>query len=294
MGQSDPVTILSDVHYGHPGSRVRAAAELDPIFEQSRLVVFNGDTVEQREPHMREAAARRLDELRARAAKRDCEVLFLTGNHDPAASDRHHLDLCGGVLLVTHGDILFETITPWAPNSHQLRQEYIRLVSELDLDETEIFERQLYASKQVSLMIGYRMPRVPPNRLGQLLIVLRELWPPSRPLRIIRTWIQSPRCAFKMLDRFRPKAGVVVFGHTHYPGVWTEAGSGRMAVNTGSFTPPLGAMCVQVYGDQHDPAARLVTRRIRRGKRGWTLSDAMRVIPTKPLPAVSTAHLGLA
>ncbi len=294
MAKTDPITILSDVHYGHPGSRVREAAELDPIFEQSRLVVFNGDTVEQREPQMRDLAARRLHELRIRAEKRGCEVLFITGNHDPAVSERHHLDLCGGALLVTHGDILFEAITPWASNSQQLKQEYTRLLNELDLDETEIFERQLSATKQASLMVGYRVPPLPANRLGQLLIVLREFWPPTRPLRIIRSWIESPRCAFSILEHYRPKARMIIFGHTHYPGVWTDGKTGRKAINTGSFIPPLGPLSVQLDDDTHTSGTRIVARWLKRHKYGWTFANSSRVIETVKPPTVSVAHLGLA
>lgn len=262
MAYGRPVTIISDVHYGYPGSRIRKPSNLAPIFEQSRLVIFNGDTVEQREPEQRNRSPHLLDELTCEAARHGCETRFLTGNHDPAASECHHADLCDGALLVTHGDVLFDTITPWASGSGKLRREYFRVLDELSLDETELFERHLRASKQVSLVIAYRTPSVPPNKIGRALLVLREVWPPHRPLRIIKAWIDAPAQAFKTLDRFRPEARVIAYGHVHFPGLWRDD-RGRVAVNTGSFTPPFGASALQIDNGE------LVYRKLKRGKTAY-------------------------
>jgi exonuclease SbcD len=273
MADSRPVTIISDIHYGYAGSRVSRPAQLAPIFEASSLVICNGDTTEQREEASRRISGALLDELRSEAARYGCDMQFITGNHDPAASDTHHLDMCDGHVLVTHGDVLFDSITPWSSNSRYLKREYSRLLDELSLDETGFFERHLLANKQVSLMIAYRPPRVPANRLGHAMLVLSELWPFYRPLQIIKAWIDAPKEAFRAIDRFRPNAQIIVFGHVHFPGVWIDA-RGRYAVNTGSFTPPLGAAAFQI----HENEARY--RTLKRMKRDvYHFTDAGRPIP---------------
>ncbi len=283
MDTERPITILSDLHYGFGGSHIASPAQLAPIFAESSLVIFNGDTVEQRAPEYRRRSWPLLDALRCEAARHSCEVRLLSGNHDPAASDTHHLDLCDGAVLVTHGDILFESITPWSPDSEEMGKEYRRLLSELSLDEAGFLERHLLANKQASLMVAYQIPRIPANRLGRLMTVLSQLWPITRPLQILKAWADTPRLAFQTLDRYRPGAQVIVFGHVHFPGIWSDSRS-RWAMNTGSFTPPLGAAAVQITSGRT-----VVFRRVRRSHRKlYHLEKPERIVELRDQPAAAT------
>jgi hypothetical protein len=47
------------------------------------------------------------------------------------------------------------------------------------------------------------------------------------------------------VERFRPQAQVVVFGHFHRAGVWRHRG--RLLINTGSFMPPGSPTCVDFH-----------------------------------------------
>ena len=54
----------------------------------------------------------------------------------------------------------------------------------------------------------------------------------------------SPRTAATMATKYHPSARFVIFGHIHHPGVWTKHAP-HVVINTGSFTPPRGALMVE-------------------------------------------------
>ncbi len=264
-----PTLIVSDVHIGFCGSLVRSPQDLAPLFDSSRRVVFNGDTVEQRDPTLRDESFAILDALRNEASRYGCEAVFLTGNHDPVASEHHHLDLFDRAMLVTHGDVLYSSITPWSANSQHLEQAHERLLEDLSFSEYELLERHLRASKQVSLMVSYRPSRIRRGVPGLAAALVRECWPPLKPLNILRVWRDASTHAFDTLDRFRPETRFIVFGHIHFPGIWHDD-AGRTAINTGSFTPLFGPRAVMLEED----SLSVVTLRRRRG----------RFYPAKPHP----------
>lgn len=93
--------VLSDVHAGGPGTRVRSAEQLALLFDGFDRIIYNGDCAEfcwrliPRPPH------EWVDALRSVASRDGREVIWIRGNHDLPAGGAH-LFQDGGVLY-THG-----------------------------------------------------------------------------------------------------------------------------------------------------------------------------------------------
>ena len=83
-------------------------------------------------------------------------------------------------------------------------------------------------------------------------------FPPRQPLAMLRSWRDLPRLAANLAAAQRPTARVVVMGHVHFPGVWTNPPLPTV-VNTGSFFSPLGGLLADVAADQLE--VRRITRR---------------------------------
>ena len=66
--------------------------------------------------------------------------------------------------------------------------------------------------------------------------------------KILSSCFHAPALAATLAQRYRPNAQIIIFGHTHYPGVWTRRG--RTIINTGAFTPPFGARVVDFVEDR--------------------------------------------
>ena len=130
----DPVLILSDLHLGHRASRVRDPAELEPLFKPFRTVIFNGDTAEMRTPEDRLIGRKLAADLARVCHHAGCKAIFINGNHDPTISDLNHLDLHGGTLLVTHGDILFLGVAPWSREAKHYLSAHRQFLEQLGND----------------------------------------------------------------------------------------------------------------------------------------------------------------
>lgn len=244
MPFAEPIRILSDIHLGHGASRVSSPEQIRPLFRGVRTVIFNGDSVEQRFLTDRPQAARHLEALRSACLEEGAEPVFLTGNHDPLASDCAHLDLAGGAILVTHGDILFHDISPWSHESEVLGSAHSRELAALGEDALTDFEQRLSANRRASLALELHRSTLPSGPLARALTILREAWPPWRPLQILRCWAVTPRHANRVAETFRADARFVIIGHTHYAGVWRRGA--RTIINTGSFLPLSGLSIVDL------------------------------------------------
>jgi len=235
METNRPITILSDLHLGHPATRVRDPEQLAPLFQDAATAVFNGDTAEQLWLHNRSRAQEQLENLARVCIDLGAQPLFLNGNHDPTVSKASHLDLCGGAVLVTHGDILFHEITPWNRRGKALGAAFDRILAEIGTNGLPEFEKRLFAAKRASLTLKTDSSVLPDRKLTWLKKVLKENWPPWRALRILKFWAETPARAMRLGRQFRPEARFIIIGHTHRAGVWQNGR--RIVVNTGSFFP---------------------------------------------------------
>lgn len=256
--------ILSDLHYGHPATFVRDLRQLAPLLEGARRVVFNGDSVEMRFVRERERGAAHFAQLAAFCGEAGVEALFLTGNHDPALTALHHLDLAGGAVFVTHGDVFFHGLSPWSWEWRALREAHTRFLREAGREqapEAVALEPQLAAARLAARAIETLGPR--PHHAGRLRSLpdlAREVWPPWRPLRMIDCWLKAPARAAAFAARHRPGAKVFLVGHTHRAGIWKRGGC--TVVNTGSFLPYSGVFAVDLLPGE------VVVRKITTGNGG--------------------------
>lgn len=187
---------------------------------------------------------------------------FINGNHDPIISATNHVELAAGQVLVTHGDVLFEGLSPWSRESGILvsahRKERLALADPAD------FEQQLSATKRAALAIERQGHTLRCTSGRALRNFLYEFWPPWRPLRILTCWASAPRRAAEMAKHYRPAAKFIVLGHTHRGGIWRRGS--RVIINTGSFLPFSGRFAVDVTH-----AREVVVREVVQSKRLFRL-----------------------
>lgn len=263
-----PITVLSDLHVGHPASYITDANQLGPLLGDAATVVFNGDSVEMLWVYNRDHAQEQMEAISHACIKQGARPVFLNGNHDPVISTASHLDLAGGSVLVTHGDILFHDVAPWSREAKVIGPEHTRLLQQLTADAHGDFEERLIAIKRASLALEMHEPKRPTGRLAGLALAAREGWPPWRALWIVNCWIQTPGRAARLAEQFRPQARFVLVGHTHYSGVWTRGD--RVVINTGSFLPFSGRVGVRLERD------RLEVRAIHRRHNEWHFGRTLR------------------
>lgn len=267
--------IISDLHIGHPASLIKDPEQLIPLFRDIPRVIFNGDTVEMRLKWQRESGQRHLERLAAVCQAAGADPCFINGNHDPAASGISHLDLADGQILITHGDMLFHDIAPWSREAPFLRAAHEKALSDLHPDALLDFEQRLGATKKAALALEMHNLYLPRGRFARFAAVLRECWPPWRPLFIIKCWFDTPREAVKLARTFRPDARFVLLGHTHYSGCWRR--DNLMIINTGSFMPVSGCYAVDLE------ERKLTVRRVERRGRTFHLGRLLASYELAPI-----------
>ena len=108
-------------------------------------------------------------------------------------------------------------------------------------------------------------------------LLIRNSWPPWRPLMIIKAWCEVPGRAVQLARVFRPQARFVIVGHTHCPGAWEVPP--RVIINTGSFVPYFGACAAIIESGQ------IEVRRIDFQKQQFVVGKLMRKFEVTPLRA---------
>jgi predicted phosphodiesterase len=239
------IRIVSDVHYADRSSRVRSLSQLRPLLEGATSIIFNGDTLDTRPDRNPQRTADRRLEVLDFFASAGTPVTFLTGNHDPDLSGQHAVELEAGRILVTHGDVLFDTIVPWAKDAATIRQKVIAALAALPADGGSRLDGRLAAFRSVAATIPQRHQSEPDPLHYALRLADDTVWPPQRALSILRAWREAPARAAALARRHRPRARFIVIGHTHIPGVWRTA-TGIVVINTGSFCRPFGAMAAEI------------------------------------------------
>jgi len=242
----EPLRILSDLHLGHPASRVREAEQLRSLIEGARTVVFNGDTLEERKPSYRQTG----DALRASLVRLCLEVgaqpVFLSGNHDPISPSLHHLDLYGGKVFVTHGDVFYPEVAPWSRNRREAAEIGRRVRADYTDRQMENLDLLLEINKRISRELIPRQPHGSPGFLSMVQTFWHEAWPPDRPFRILHTWANAPKVAHAFVASHRPAARLTLVGHTHRR--FLSERDGHLVVNTGAFIAFARPYLVEIAG----------------------------------------------
>lgn len=267
-----PIRIVSDLHLGSPSSHIGDVATLAPLIEGARTVIFNGDTREDRVAAVKEQAGESYHQLVELCATLGVEPVFLCGNHDPDISEHHYLDLCGGRFFVTHGDLIFPTVTPWSYKIETISEEIEQIRKQhgvaADTDLTLAVERLKETRQRISVELIHAPGG---GRLERLLSTMAELWPPGRLLRILSIWRQTPHLAREFLRTYRPQAECIIIGHTHRSQRLTD--QSPYLVNTGAFSAGLGLCVAEIEDDC------LWTRGVRfRSGGSWRLAKRRRAL----------------
>jgi len=267
--------IFSDLHYDDATSHVRTLAMLRPLLDGADRVIINGDALDsQIIAHGPELIA----EVKSFFAAHTPETLFIAGNHDPDISPINELLLAGGQIWLTHGDVFFEYLAPWSVNLPEYRRRIHALRDHLPPDERDRLETRYRILRAIS--VGLPPEHDPANRSvsHRLSRLARILVNPRRPLAMLHAWATSPRTASEMAARHHPSARFVIFGHIHHPWVWTDYRP-YVVINTGSFTPPRGALMVEF--DEEN----LRVRRVVRQRGALHLGALVAEFPLAPAPA---------
>lgn len=283
-----PLRIFSDLHFGDHASTLTKLESLTPLFEGASACIFNGDTTDTRRGTNPTHTQAVLAEVEGYFAQAPLPCTFLTGNHDPDISTAHALDLAGGQVFVTHGDIIFKDIVPWSRDVYLVRSKLQEHFEALPSEERERFEARMRIYRNVAVQIPQRH-QAERNRFKYALEFLKDtVWPPNRAWRVMNTWRKTPGYAEDLLKKHRPNCRFFIMGHTHRAGSWRRP-SGIVVLNTGSFCHPYCASVVDLYHDRLE--LRQITRKgdgFRLGKQlathrlsAWTKDSAVSA-PTPP------------
>ncbi|MGK0186510.1 MAG: putative phosphodiesterase [Verrucomicrobiales bacterium] len=243
-----PIRVLSDLHLGHSGTLIDDVAQLTPLIDGAGTIIFNGDTVEERCSEFYHKGQDMLGELDALCRHLGAQPVYLSGNHDPDSWERSWIDLCGGDVFVSHGHAILKYISPWSRNAGRTGQKIDALWEKFDASSGGTIEERFELTRQSCQATEVYQPQLGRSLIAKALTVAEEAWPPSRPLSVIRTWINVPEDAREFADLYRPNARFFIMGHTHFPGIW-RAGNLNV-INTGAFFLLLNARVVEISGDQ--------------------------------------------
>jgi len=180
------IRIVSDVHYADRSSRVRELGQLRPLLEGATSVVFNGDTLDTRRDRIPQRTAERRREVLDFFAAAGTPVTFLTGNHDPDLSRQHAVEFEAGRILVTHGDVLFDAIVPWAKDASAIRRKVLAALAALPDDGGCRLDGRLAAFRSVAASIPQRHQSEPDPLRYALSLAGDTVWPPRRVFSILR------------------------------------------------------------------------------------------------------------
>ncbi len=241
--------IFSDLHYGDRATRLRSLKQLNPVLDGVDELILNGDTLDTRHgPHPQRTAQARA-EVEAYFESCAPSVTQLTGNHDPDISGHHALDLAGGQVFVTHGDIIFEDVVPWGRDAAYFRARITRGLHALDHNTRHQLAPRLAVYRAACLALPQRHQAEPNPFKYALHLAADTVWPPLRSYRILRAWLDTPQLAAAAAGAHRPTARFMLIGHTHRPGVWRTS-SGLFVINTGSLCRPFGACAVDLTSEK--------------------------------------------
>ena len=241
--------IFSDLHYGDRASRVRTLAQLRPLLDGVNHLVLNGDTMDTRPSSAPAHTAQCRAEVLAFFPAQTPRTTFLSGNHDADLTPHHSLDLAGGQLFVTHGDIFYDDIVPWSQDAPMIRPQIAAGLAALPAHERDQLAARFAVWRRVASAIPQRHQSESRGFRYLRQFARDTVWPPARVWRILRTWRGEAATAAAFVQAHRPPARFVVIGHTHRPCVAPTA-TGLHVINTGSFCRPLGGCVADVTSDR--------------------------------------------
>lgn len=229
---SDRTLILSDLHMGHPVSRLERVSALKPLLDGAGTVIWNGDTWQEMTPPFRARSEDMLGELDALCASLGIRQRHLPGNHDPGWPGDGWIELAQGNIVVSHGDSLFDEGSPWKREILLNRNVVRELWNEHPDAHHDPVHRHALARKIALRLLSTDHP----EGRGLLQRACDAIHPPQRALKILEAWLCQADAGNTFCERFFPDCGVLLIGHFHHHGIWRRGR--RLILNTGSFMNP--------------------------------------------------------
>ncbi len=244
MALTEPIRVFSDLHLGHPGSRITHISQLEPLLEGAATVVLNGDTAELKHSKLIPQGRALLADLKDLALQRGIQVTYLTGNHDPTISDVDHMTLRDGAVSILHGDAFFRYLSPWSRKLKTMKIAMDLIHTDFSNEELDQLGGRLeYARRCREVTPGYEN-EFQSGPLGPLRTLISFAWPPHRPWNILKVWLTAQEDADRFARRYLEDSRFLLFGHTHRPGHWER--NGRVLINTGGFLSRAPARLVEI------------------------------------------------
>ena len=247
---NEPIVILSDVHLRAGADWRDAMQRLRGLWQGAATVIFNGDTVSRTIAHDARWRDDVVDVLTELCMSDGATPVLLAGNTDYPLTAVRHVMLAGGRVLVTHGDVILDEISPWHGRGRLIAAARAEALGEMPPHRRETLEGQLTAATEA---IARTQHLAPLRRPGEGTAVQRTAWylrwlkRPRAVWQVLWFWHRMPRLAERFIRTYAPDARIIVLGHAHRPGVWTVAG--RRVINTGCFEAPWPrALVVRVEG----------------------------------------------
>ncbi|HEY3758102.1 MAG TPA: hypothetical protein VGL42_18250 [Opitutaceae bacterium] len=242
------IRIFSDLHYGDRSTRIARPADLAPLADGAKAWIINGDSLDTRQGPHPDYNAQILGELTGFLRGLQIPVTQLTGNHDPDISAVHQLDLAGGEVFLTHGDILYPSVIPWSIDAERIGAMIAAELSTRCNRPLTLSERlDVYRTVGRKVSQRHHSER---NALIYLLFLTKDLLsPPWRSLRMLEAWRTYPRLVWNLAEQHRLSAKYILTGHSHWSGIWRRPG-GPTIINTGAFCRPFRPRVVDLHSDR--------------------------------------------
>ena len=229
---NERVLILSDLHMGHPVSRLERVSALKPLLDGVGTVIWNGDTWQEMTPPFRQRSAEMLAELDSLCDSLGVRQVHLPGNHDPGWPGNGWIELAKGNIVISHGDSLFDEGSPWKREILMNHEIVLDLWKQHPEARHDPIQRHALARE-----IALKLPSMdhPEGRS-----LFQRAWdavlPPRRALKILESWCFQAHAGNAFCNAFFPACQVLIIGHFHHHGIWRRGK--RLILNTGSFMNP--------------------------------------------------------
>ena len=222
---------LSDLHLGRPDGAACANA-FERIVSEADRVIVNGDIAELHHARFQADAERELDIFRDLCASRGVKLDLVAGNHDPFVSEHRALSIADGAVYITHGDAFHPAVAPWSPYSGSMRATFAAALASARADSGMREDEALFAAAREASIAEWRVMGAGAHVSTLANMAVR----PHRALTVIGYWLRYPALAANWAQRFAPRAGTVLVGHSHR--AFARTVQGLMVVNTGSYGFP--------------------------------------------------------
>lgn len=210
---TDKVRFISDLHLGHPKTKITDVRQLQFLFEDCTHLVVCGDLCEDRPSPYQEIGREMREAFISMSQNTGVKLILLAGNHDPN-EEASILHIKEQKLYALHGHALFKNIAPWGWEYLKNKKLCHELICSYPDADTNIYSR-LELARKMSLIVPpiFHQKKKTKNKL--LGFLLHSAWPPERPIQIIRAWLTMLGKMHQFSQTFFNDSEIVIFGHFH-------------------------------------------------------------------------------